>query len=417
MIRYFITFLNICLLIFGLYGLYHAVICINLFRQQRKRPKPCSKKINRFAVIICAYNEEPVIATLLRSLKNQDYPADAYDIHVIADNCTDQTAEIAEREGAHVWKRYDPIRRSKGFALNWFFRQFNDKWREQYDACAIFDADNLVDPHYLSVMNRELNLGNPIVVGYRMGKNPSSSWVAGCCTLFWLMQSRCFLHPRNSIGLPCLSVGGTGFVFDFKVLSSENWKTQSVCEDIEFTFNSIAKGYYVAYAPDAIFYDEQPLLFWQSIKQRYRWSLGSLQCLTFSVPRLINAAQRGSSKVWDAILFSFGVPFTGISAIAWTALVVAKFIEAGSLINRNLMAMIGGAMLIGYVSVVLLAVLVLIMEKKRWPGDWKAVLTFPIFIFSWSIITAVVLFYRNTTWQKMDHNENIELDDLNIRGV
>jgi cellulose synthase/poly-beta-1,6-N-acetylglucosamine synthase-like glycosyltransferase len=73
----------------------------------------------RFALIIAAHNEECVIANIIESLKMQSYPKNLYDIFVVADNCTDKTAEISEKHGANIYRRINEVQRGKGFALEW----------------------------------------------------------------------------------------------------------------------------------------------------------------------------------------------------------------------------------------------------------------------------------------------------------
>ena len=116
-------------------------------------------------------------------------------------------------------------------------------------------------------------------------------------------------------------------MFSMSVLGERGWNTKSVSEDIEFTLNSIADGYFVAYAPDALFYDEQPLTFAQSLKQRYRWSLGGLQILSISTPKLIRAMLSGTKKTADALLYSIGVLMTSVSAISGVVYFIVNMIS------------------------------------------------------------------------------------------
>jgi 1,2-diacylglycerol 3-beta-glucosyltransferase len=403
---------RICLIflgVSGVFGLYQAYISLHMFRSV-KPPRPEKHKIHRFVILVCAKDEEKVIPQLLDSLSRQNYPPEAFDVFITADNCQDRTATVARAAGATVFERFDSAHKSKGYALNWFFARFLPEFAGQYDACIIFDADNLVDREFLAAMNRQLNAGRPIATGYRLGKNPTSSWIAGCSSLFWLMQTRSFHVPRARLNLPCCSVGGTGFMFDLAVLGGEGWHTRSVCEDIEFTLNSIAAGHYVAYAPDAIFYDEQPLTFVQSIKQRYRWSLGSVQVLSISTPRLFRAMRAGTPHVFDALIFSLGVVITGLSGLFWSMLVVLD-----AAISHNwagLPLTVASAALGGYTTIAFFAWLMLFLEKKSWPGAWKSILTFPFYLFPWSVINIVVLFYHNTVWHDIPHTESIGIDDI-----
>ena len=93
-------------------------------------------KNHKFMAILPAHNEEAVIANLVDSLMNQDYDKNLLDIYVIADNCTDNTAEIAREHGAIVFERFDPAHKTKGYALNWFLQQ-KIKENADYDAQTI----------------------------------------------------------------------------------------------------------------------------------------------------------------------------------------------------------------------------------------------------------------------------------------
>ena len=104
--------------------------------------------------IIPAHNEENVIEALIESLNKQDYPKDYYDIYVIADNCTDRTAEIARKCGAIVMERFDEEHKTKGYALQWFLSQKIEE-DAPYDAFCIFDADNIVDKNFIKNMNKK----------------------------------------------------------------------------------------------------------------------------------------------------------------------------------------------------------------------------------------------------------------------
>ena len=373
-------------------------------------PHPTQTTVYRFAILICARNEASVIAKLLESLQGQNYPADAFDVFVTADNCSDETAALARQGGATVFERFDSEHRGKGFALNWTFSRFLKQYRAHYDACVIFDADNIADPNFLDAMNRQLNAGYRIAAGFRMGKNPSSSWVAGCSSLFWLTQTRLCFVPRARFHLPCFSVGGTGFMFDLSVLDGKGWQTRSICEDIEFTLNSIAEGYFVSFAPDAIFYDEQPLTFAQSLRQRYRWSLGSIQILSISMPRLFQALMHKKARVFDAFLYSFGTAMTGVSGICGSVLLVLQFMQTED--RNKFLAALAFSTACGYLIAMLSGCLVLLLEKRTWPGVWKAIVTYPIYMMSWGVINVFVLFYRNPSWKVIPHTQSLGIEDI-----
>ena len=102
--------------------LYYFVI--GIFGFIPKKEKEAEKnETNTFALLVAAHDEEMVIANMVDSLAALNYPREAYDIFVIADNCTDATAKIAREHGALVYERFDTTQRGKGFALEWMFEK------------------------------------------------------------------------------------------------------------------------------------------------------------------------------------------------------------------------------------------------------------------------------------------------------
>ena len=146
-----------------LFTLYYFVI--GFCGMWRKKENKILTPKKTFAVIVAAHNEKEVIGQLVKNLQALDYPKQLFDIFVIADNCTDNTAEIAKNGGAIVCERTHPTKRSKGFALEWMFERLF-KLERQYDAVVIFDADNLVHPRFLLEMNNRLCKGDKIIQGY-----------------------------------------------------------------------------------------------------------------------------------------------------------------------------------------------------------------------------------------------------------
>lgn len=393
----------------GVYGFYQVAVSLRFLGDLPALPDPDER--HRFAILVFARNEELVIGQLLESLRGQDYPDDRYQVFVTADNCTDATAAVARAGGAVVYERSSQGATGKGAALTWFFAEHAPVG---FDACVVFDADNVVDAGFLAAMNRQLAAGHPIAAGYRMGKNPSSSWVAGASTLFWLMQTRFFHLPRARRNLPCTTVGGTGFMFALSVLGPDGWRTSSASEDIEFTLNAIADGWFVALAPDAVFYDEQPLTLVQSLQQRYRWSVGSVQLLSSVLPRLAGGVGQGRLRTIDAVLYSVGVIVGGLSGVLWLISVGLGVLAGADLGQVAIMLVV--STVLGYLVMAAFAVLVLRLERRSWPGVTRAVLGFPIWLFSWSLINMLVVFYRDPTWRVLPHTEALSLAETTQPG-
>ena len=287
-----------------IFWLYQLMISICSLVKLKEKPLLINKN-HRFMAIIPAHNEEAVVGNLIESLKKQDYPTDLYDIYVIADNCTDNTAKIAREKGAIVYERFDSEKKTKGYALQWFLQQ---KIQENalYDAFFVFDADNIVDKGFIKAMNKKLCQGEDVVQGYRDIKNPTDSWVtAGYAIFYWTMHR--FYHlARYNLGLSPL-LNGTGFMVKFDVIKPNGWDTQTLTEDIEFSLKRIIKGKKLGWATDAIVYDEQPVGFRQSWSQRTRWSVGHIQCIQKYTKELAKGVKEYKTLMnFDGLLYILG---------------------------------------------------------------------------------------------------------------
>ena len=165
---------------------------VSVYGWKRKKEKPAyAVPRKRFAAVIAAHNEELVIAHIIDSLQEQNYPRELFDIFVIADNCTDNTASIAARQGAQVYVRSDNDRSGKGHALEWMFRKIYEMG-DKYDAVCVFDADNLVSSNFLYEMNKQLCKGHNVIQGYIDSKNPFDSWITCSYSIAFWLSNRIF---------------------------------------------------------------------------------------------------------------------------------------------------------------------------------------------------------------------------------
>ena len=227
--------LQIILFLFMMY--FFLIGFCGMWRRHEDKIMTPSKK---FAVIVAAHNEHNVVGQLIKNLHDLNYPKDLYDIYVIADNCSDDTASIAREAGAIVCERFDNEKKSKGYALEWMFEKLFAMEREGkvYDAVAIFDADNLVHPQFLMEMNNRLLKGDRIIQGFLDAKNPYDTWVAGTFAIaFWVIDHVSHLAKTN-IGLSAV-LGGTGMCITLDVLKKYGWRATCLTEDMEFTMKSL----------------------------------------------------------------------------------------------------------------------------------------------------------------------------------
>ena len=244
-----------------------------------------AQKNHKYGICIAARNEEKVIGNLIDSIHKQDYPSDLYTIFVIADNCTDKTAELCRKKGAIVYERFDTIHKTKGFALQFLFKQIERDYKtDSFEAFFIFDADNLLKSDYLSKMNDAFDSGCKIVTSYRNTKNFDENWISSNYALHWIRSIRTNHRARSVLRL-ATNIQGTGFLFSNEIVK-DGWKYTSLTEDRALTADAVAQGYQISYQDEAEFYDEQPTSLKIALRQRLRWSKGHLQAFAESGPYL-----------------------------------------------------------------------------------------------------------------------------------
>lgn len=231
-----------------------------------------SNKNHKFAVLIAAHNEENVIADIIKSLKLQRYSADLFDIFVVADNCTDKTADIARSLGAGVIERFDETKKGKGFALEYAF-DYIFSLNQGHEYAVVFDADNIVDKDFLYHINKKINTGARAVQGYLDSKNPYDSWLTLSYSLWYWINNRLSQLSRDNLGMGA-RLGGTGLAIDLELIKEFGWGATCLAEDTEFTLKLILSDIKVAWEHKAVVYDEKPLGMDTSWNQRTRWTQG-----------------------------------------------------------------------------------------------------------------------------------------------
>ena len=251
----------------------------------------------RFACVICAHNEERVIARPIASILAADYPGCLREIVVFADNCSDRTAEIAASfPGVRVLEKKIPSG-GKGDVLAWGLDIVRN---DGYGAIAVFDADNEVDPLWFRKMDRALRNGAQVATGHRMSSNPFVNLITGWYTLYWNLMNELSNRVRSNLNLSSM-LTGTGFCFNPEILPESGWRTRTFVEDLEFAFFCNLDGHRVHYVSDAVFYDEQPVAVRPMLRQLNRWATGGLQILRYYFWRWLKALfRRPSIRLFDS---------------------------------------------------------------------------------------------------------------------
>ena len=374
----------------------------------KDKPLKTNKK-HKFMAIIPAHNEAAVIANLIESLKAQNYPEELLDIYVIADNCTDNTAEIARNAGAIVYERFDATKKTKGYAMQWFLKQKIEE-NADYDAFCVFDADNVAMPDFIKNMNKKLCQGEEVVQGYRDIKNPTDNWISAGYALFYWTMHRFYHLARYNVGLSPL-LNGTGFMVKFDVIKPDGWNTQTLTEDIEFSLINMCQGRKLGWATDAVVYDEQPTDFKQSWSQRMRWSVGHIQCFKIYTKKLAqNAIKNKKLVTFDGLLYLMGMPLLVIT-LSLLLLNVAIFSGHG-MTGIELLWSIGKYVIATFLLTPITAAFTMILDKRKIKPMLKGLLCYPLFLGSWILINIKALIKPNTTWEKIEHVRSVNVKEL-----
>ena len=391
---------------------YQIVYLFLPFVCKRKPHKEC--KLYRYGVLIAARNEEAVLPHLLRSIRSQDYPKELVRTFVVADNCTDNTATVAESLGATVYCRFNTRQVGKGYALSWLLEQLEESGQlSQLDAFLVFDADNLLEPDYISCINRTCSDGYSAFCGYRNSKNFGSNWVSAGHSMWYLHDSVHLSQSRHLAGLPC-AVTGTGFGFTRQLLEMlGGWNFFTLTEDIEFSVWCATHGISVGYCHDAILYDEQPETFRQSFRQRTRWVQGTIQISFRYLKDLLHGMKAGGKTGYASLeattLTLWGYLLCGLCGVLSFLTV---WLHTGLLpaIGTLLVALAGS-----FVSMLLPAVLVLLTEHKRILAHKHQLVlglfAFPIYVLSFFPIFINALFSKYE-WPPIEHKVAISAEDL-----
>ena len=406
-----INFIIICLF-FICYSYQFFYIPVSLFKKPKAHREP---KSHRFAVLIAARNERSVIGELIDSINAQDYPAHLINIFVIADNCTDDTALIAQEHGAVVYTRRDSLHVGKGYALNFLLEQIaRDYPAGFFDAFLVLDADNVIAPNYITEMNKTFSDGYGIITSYRNSKNYGDNWISAGYALWFLREARYLNNARMLLGSSC-AVSGTGFLFSRVILERcGGWNFFLLTEDIEFSIDNVVRGEKIGYCGTAVLYDEQPTSFRQSWRQRLRWSRGYLQVFSRYGGRLMRGIFHGSFSCYDmAMNIMPAAVLTGLSVAVNLTAAAANFYIGGDLKVLGLSVL---------QTLVNLYMTLFVIGSFTTITEWKQIhcsagkkllyaLTFPVFMFTYVPITIASLFC-DVQWQPIRHQRCLNVSQI-----
>jgi 1,2-diacylglycerol 3-beta-glucosyltransferase len=350
----------------------------------------------RLVVLVPAHDESAVISRCVRSLRQQSYPQDLYEIVVIADNCTDDTKGIAAAAGANcIMTRNAPDARGKGQALRWAMDQILT-WQPVVRAVVVVDADSLAERDFIESLVRKFEAGADVVQGrYLLSSDDGDGETLGL--LAFRLVNLVRQAGRAVLGLP-VNLVGNGMLFDRRTLLETPWTAFTSTEDLEYGLMLHMTGARVRFAGDAAISAPPAPNARAAAKQKLRWQGGRAHLVRRWVPRLVMAALRARRPALAVCAFDLAVPplahlIAGI--VAGTAITLALML-LGSASAWTL-----APWLVALVSVVG-AVVVGFRAAKAPMGSYRALLRAPLYVFRSLLRLPQVVTFRGDTWVRTE---------------
>lgn len=393
----------------------------------KKRTYPEAKEKHYCGIYICARNESEVIGRTIKYLKQLNYPKDKYEIIVMADNCTDNTAEIARSLDGEVKVRVfernesDPKKRNVGWASKYLFDQLLPEI-DKYDFFVRFDADVVVDKDYINRMNDAFESGVKAAKGYNNASNLSQNVVSGVSGLWYIRDSRFNCHARAALHTDVFLVGG-GMMFAASLIKDyQGWPATHTSEDTEFTIINMKKNVKVAYVPDAILYEDQPsslkTLFIRNIRMgkslHHLFWTQAFQCLgrffiTFKY------------KYLDMFLNLFFIPIA-VVCCTWFPLYYGYMIIF-NIVNQNLDSLYEILIMIAWIlglaflaPFILQAFLVVLLDRKKIKVPTRKLIgtcfMFPMFMIIYALGIVIGVFSFKQSWGKVERNDYADSEEF-----
>ena len=386
----------IFLTLFGaLYQIFFALIFLFLCKKRHLTQKPS----HFIAILIPAHNESGGLRPVLERCMALDYPKELYSVTVIADNCTDSTAQIARECGVTSLERFDDVKRGKGRALEWAIPQVLE---HHPDALMILDADCYLDPKSLNACDFELSKGHHAIQIPNLVSNTDASFHSYCQSLARTMENLLFYWPKTKLGLSSFLLG-TGMVLHREILERLPWNCCGLAEDFEYSIRIIANHVKPIFVGDAGLASPFPVNAEQLATQRTRWVFGGIQTLWSSFGQLLyQGVFKHNFIALDAAVSMLYISRPAVFCqVALSGLIGTMcFFLIPSLWSNLLLAIFLGAVAI-YMTYVMIGVFTLGLTWRR----VKLLLCIPLFVIKYFVIvTKSILVSHPTEWERTPRN-------------
>lgn len=387
-------------------------LIISLFGFGNAEQMEMQEPKNKFLILIPAHNEENVVEDLLVNLKQLDYPDHLYDICLIADNCSDDTANIGYRQGVMVLEHsYLPGEpKGKPHAMRYALETVD---LDTYNAVCVFDADNLVTLNYLKEMNNHLIAGHRIIQCYLDSKNPNDNFVTLSYATSYYMMNRSWQLAKSRLGLGN-AIGGTGFCVERELFNEVGWTAQSLTEDLEFTMQALLKGVKTHWSHHSKVYDEKPTDFKASCIQRLRWARGHWDvCFRYSGKLIRKGIKERDFCAIDGAMYLLN-PGKIVVTVLLSGMFYASLIAHNPIYTPFIPIWV-------YAAILLFNIVYIGFAVRDSGQDIKVLKSYVsilfmsysyIPLFFWSLIT-----FKNRVWVRTEHSKSTNLEKVESQAT
>ncbi len=286
---------------------------LSLAASRRAAPTEMAEPTLRLAVLVPAHDEELLIGRCVDSLLAQDYPEQLRRVVVIADNCTDSTAQVARSRGADALERTDPVNRGKGHALNWAMSELAAS-DPGIDAFVVVDADSVTERGLLRALALAAQCGAQAVQADYEALVEGDDDRAHLRAAAFLLFHRARFSGKARLGLPC-SLVGNGMLFTRELIETHPWAAYSEVEDLEYTLQLRQAGIGPVFAGDGRLAAPVASSGVAADVQRSRWEGGRAVLTRRHLPALVGSVVSGRRPdLWDAAA-DLAVPPLGVLAV------------------------------------------------------------------------------------------------------
>jgi len=293
-------------------GLVLFIECIAAIFPNRSFSVPPQLGNVRFNILVPAHNEALGIESTIQTLRSQLSSSDR--LVVVADNCSDNTADVARKAGATVIERYDSERRGKGYALDFGVRSMVN---DPPDVVVIIDADCHATSGSLAKLVQAATATQKPVQGIYLIESPKPlSTKNAVSTLAITVKNWVRFAGLKNLGLSCL-LTGTGMAMPWEVIQTASLASGNIVEDMNLGIDLAIGGHNPVFCPEAKFTSVLPQKEQAAKTQRTRWEHGHLQTIKTQVPRLLQASIQQQRPDLFILALDLLVPPLSLLVIGW----------------------------------------------------------------------------------------------------